>query len=495
MDVNDEDVTEGNAAAKRTRRWVAFALAAPLIGLWGFRGLVLYERFVWRHPLGFGSLIALGLDVLLAASLVASAAYVAYLPRVAVRIILRVLLAAALAFDLFFRGADVVYYTLTGTHLSAAAFRYIGSENKGLLLEGTAPWLLGLLGSCLIACLVAWTVGSQDAPRVRGKLALSGVPLVSALLVLIGLLASSTPTLAYAPEGIALREWMRGRGLYGAADLSALELPASTRKHLVEEGILPAQPLFPGYPLSNVSTQDIAFPYPDAPDALTDRPNVVLTLVESFNQEYLYSSSGELQGLMPRLSELSKRMTSVSEYRSVALPTINAVVAALCSIHNSESQKTLNYRRGGHDLKENGLRCLPEILRDAGYHTVYVQAANNEFADTEGFLKAHGFERTLSKPELHAAMPKAELTRWGVHDDAMVAYAKRQIAQLEAQRKLDGKPFFLMVQTIDMHDPGYWSPACKVPASVTKLGSDAESLPMVKATYCTDDALGDLVLN
>ena len=107
-------------------------------------------------------------------------------------------------------------------------------------------------------------------------------------------------------------------------------------------------------------------------------------------------------------------------------------------------------------------------MRTHGYHTVYVQAGSNRFAGTEGFLRAHGFDEIIGAAQLEPMFAGREMSHWGVHDDALVEFSEKKIRELEAQRDKGGLPFFIMVQTIDMHAPGHPPRLVRCPTSCAR---------------------------
>jgi phosphoglycerol transferase MdoB-like AlkP superfamily enzyme len=274
-------------------------------------------------------------------------------------------------------------------------------------------------------------------------------------------------------------------------DAARLSMPSRLRPRLVALGLVPEHPLDVSYPLLRAQLDPTPFPYAPAA-ASTAAPNVVFTLVEQLNREFVNAFSGELPGVMPQLSALSRRMTMVTEYRSVTQPTIHALVASLCSMHGALPYEDVNRRLVGGALENTRLKCLPEILRDAGYRTVYIQAGSNHFANTGGFLAAHGFEEIIGADQLEPLFAGRDLSIWGVHDDALIEFAEAKIEQLEAERAAGGRPFFVMVQTLDMHAPGHPPANCPLPAQLDGITQDPDSRTMIRAVHCTDAALGEL---
>ncbi|NNL67604.1 MAG: LTA synthase family protein, partial [Myxococcales bacterium] len=91
-------------------------------------------------------------------------------------------------------------------------------------------------------------------------------------------------------------------------------------------------------------------------------------------------------------------------------------------------------------------RCLPEILREHGYRTVFLQSAPLAFMLKDRFMPAIGFDETLG----HDWFERAYLrTRWGVDDRAFLEQAMTKLESLRAA----GEPWFLTLLTVGSHHP------------------------------------------
>lgn len=90
--------------------------------------------------------------------------------------------------------------------------------------------------------------------------------------------------------------------------------------------------------------------------------------------------------------------------------------------------------------------CLPEVLADAGYTTVYQQAAPLPFMLKDQFMPKAGFQRVYG----HDAFERAyKRSHWGVDDRAFFEQTVDRVAELHAE----GKPFFLTLLTVGTHHP------------------------------------------
>jgi phosphoglycerol transferase MdoB-like AlkP superfamily enzyme len=488
-----------SASLFRPTRWSLLGL----LSFWLFRVLTLRAMHRMELDIPFGDYVSLVWDVPLVTAVFVLARVIAPAGRGVRARVLRAMGYGALAlvalFDFCMRAADLLYCSLEGSHFNAGAFLYVAPQNIGLLRDGHNPTAVTAVIAGITACVVALV---RDGREYRDKVKVAtlpprraefiySLPVFAAVLLPIGSgwSASDEHRAFFMPEATVLRAWSIWRGAVASEGEAELSLRPELVQRFVATGVLPARSLEPEYPLLR-PLEATRIAYPETPAAAAGPPNVVLTLVEQLDHEFVSEFSHELPGVMPELSALARRVTIVTNYRSITQPTIHALVASLCSMHAALGYEDLNEHRGTDALEHTALRCLPEILRERGYRTVYIQGGSNRFAGTEGFLRAHGFDEIYGRVELEKLHPERDNSLWGVHDDVLVQFTEQKIRELEAQRAQDGRPFFVMTQTIDMHSPGHSPWSCALPAALRAISDDADSRRMLRAVHCTDKALG-----
>jgi arylsulfatase A-like enzyme len=475
-------------------------LAVLLVLFWGWRVMSLVALKKWGYPLSLGDGLAFAWDLLLVAGWLA-------LWQLAVgtgqnlwsRRLLGLLVGTGLTAALLSRGADVAYCALTGGRFSSAGFLYLNAENVGLLRDGDGPLLCSIfLASCLVTYGVLYRMARRRESPPPARLGARSLALVGALgsfalPLVVGSEAIEEDHHRFVPEAFFVHEWLVWRGLVADPYAGASELSHALAERFRATGLISEEPLRPGFPLSRPTLDLTPFPHPKTPGAdERGRPNLVLTLVEQLNHEFVHAFSGDFPGVMPELSALAKRMTMVTDYQSTANPTIHALVASLCSVHCASHDRELNRGRGSEALVRTPMTCLPSILRSLGYRTVFIQGGKKEFAGKSDFLLTHGFDEMHGQPELAARFPGRDISTWGAHDDALVEYAEEQVRRLEALRAKDGRPYFLMMLTLDTHSPGLPPPECAMPESLNAISSDRNSRLMLRSLHCTDAALARL---
>lgn len=180
---------------------------------------------------------------------------------------------------------------------------------------------------------------------------------------------------------------------------------------------------------------------------LESRPNVLLILVEGASGAYLPSVAAA-QGVqsttsMPRLDALARKHVLLSRVVSHQRQTNRGEYGILCGEYPKllTDQSKMTEQAYGKPR-----RCLPALLRDAGYATVYIQAAPLGFMLKDQFMPKAGFEELIGEPWFENAYAR---TDWGVDDKAFFEQARDRILALHR----DERPFFATMLTVGTHHP------------------------------------------
>ena len=384
------------------------------------------------------------------------------------------------------RAADTATCYLVHAHFSADNFLYV---DPGWLVRLREPAPLGLVVVALLAAVAAAAVVWRMPVVVKSQRA----TIAWLVACLPGLWVVRDATL-YPPAVHELRlvpEFNFFHQLAVWQDAARLGAPPQLTPELARKlqavGLL-QQPFNPDYPLLRQGFGEHALPL--APGATTDPPNVVITLVEGGNARLVSALSGEFAGVMPQLSALAGRMTQIRGFVATASPTIAGVITHLCGVHPPSHPRDL---APGQTVDNNtAYTCLPDLLRQRGYRTVFVQTTSKRVMGLEFFLRTHGVDEVHALDEFAARYPNRPAGAWGMHDDALVDYAQEQIARLEGLRRTDHRPYFLLMLTLDSHDPGMAPPGFALPDAVTSVRDDGIARQLAAGYHFTDAALGQL---
>jgi arylsulfatase A-like enzyme len=180
---------------------------------------------------------------------------------------------------------------------------------------------------------------------------------------------------------------------------------------------------------------------------LSDRPNVLLILVEAASGAYLPSvaaAEGVVSATtMPKLDELAQHHILFTRVISHQRQTNRGEYGILCGDYpkllTDQSKMT-------EQVYGAARRCLPSVLRDEGYATAYIQSAPLGFMLKDQFMKKAGFEELVGDPWFERSYAR---TDWGVDDKAFFEQSLGRVVELhEAER-----PFFATMLTVGTHHP------------------------------------------
>lgn len=181
----------------------------------------------------------------------------------------------------------------------------------------------------------------------------------------------------------------------------------------------------------------------------TDRPDVLVVLVESFGSEFVTSLGGQM-GTTPdgRREDVDRELERLipegvfwTNYYSNSFRTDRGVVSTFCGWPAYTDIGLMTHRETHAQLPS-----LPRSLGRAGYETTYMYPGPTTNMGKGDFLRGVGFGTILDK----GAFTDAELdSPWGVHD----LTSARKVAAIMGQRDEAAKPRLFVYQTVSSHEP------------------------------------------
>lgn len=173
----------------------------------------------------------------------------------------------------------------------------------------------------------------------------------------------------------------------------------------------------------------------------TNKRNVVVILMESTPARATTPYNPSLE-TTPFLEELSKNSLLVERAYTTTPHTSKAITSVNCGIYPAPETGIVEAR------PENGsipVRCLPDMLTDAGYNTVFFQSANEEFEDRPQLTQNFGYEDFFGL----GSMDKDGFQRagyLGYEDNIMLEPSRRWLEENARE-----KPFLATYLTITPH--------------------------------------------
>ncbi len=209
--------------------------------------------------------------------------------------------------------------------------------------------------------------------------------------------------------------------------------------------------------------------------------NLILIFAESMEKNYTDSSFGV--NLIPHLSSLAAQNTTIAGYRSINGTnwTLASQVATFCGVPLRVQLRDKLGPKTQHFLP-NAV-CVPDLLSQAGYYTVFAGGTYLPFVGTDVFVREHHFNELWGRDELiaqhFATQNDIGLEEFGVNDSALFQFAKQKLQELAVRKQ----PFFIALTTLDTHFPhGYVQSFCN------KTYNDTRD-----AIKCSDKILYDFI--
>ncbi|MBI5526429.1 MAG: sulfatase-like hydrolase/transferase [Deltaproteobacteria bacterium] len=185
--------------------------------------------------------------------------------------------------------------------------------------------------------------------------------------------------------------------------------------------------------------------------SLEELPNVFIIAVESFNANFVRASTPEGKEFTPFLNSLSRRGVLLDRFYGNSVQTARGHLALLCSILPSMKRKVFTSHRS---LR---LHCLPEILREKGYQTMFFTGGDDLGFDRTGeAMKRVGFEDVKAMDrEFAQGIDKKYKWGWGVQDNILYRRVFEFLDEREERLAQDAREaprrYFVFIAAISNH--------------------------------------------
>lgn len=205
----------------------------------------------------------------------------------------------------------------------------------------------------------------------------------------------------------------------------------------------------------------------------TERPNVILVILESFSSKLMTTLGGE-PDIAIQMDNLAKEGILFTNFYANSFRTDRGLVSILSGYPAQPTTSIMKYPR-----KTQNLPAIAGSLRDAGYQTKYYYGGDADFTNMRSYLMSSGFDAIISDEDF----PVSErLSKWGAHDhlvfNRLLEDLKAEVTDSSATD--NARPFFRTLQTSSSHEP------FEVP--YRRLANDR-----LNAFAYTDSCVGDFV--
>ncbi|NLD09496.1 MAG: sulfatase-like hydrolase/transferase [Xanthomonadaceae bacterium] len=181
------------------------------------------------------------------------------------------------------------------------------------------------------------------------------------------------------------------------------------------------------------------------------KKNIIYLFLEGVERQF-YANDEYFPELMPNLKHIANdhlEFTNIKQL-NITSNTITGTVASQCAI-------PLINRNTGHERNKrntflpNGI-CMGDMLKENGYHNLFLTGYLQTFTNKGIFYTQHGFspEEIYDYPRMNALHNhQYVLDSWngGMHDYDLFAFMKEKVDELSQQEA----PYFMVINTLDTH--------------------------------------------
>lgn len=357
------------------------------------------------------------------------------------QIILRVYFALFAALVAVIFAVDEALYGYWNFRLDSTIFFYLESPENAMASVPVFSFLLQLAQTLVLGGLIFWwfsrfilPVFPQEPTRMKWQTLSVGVLLGGLLFVVIrGGVTTST-------ANVGMVYFSKDQFLNHAAINPCFSLLASLSKQQDFSSE------FQFYPEEKRQALfDSVFPAdrnrpPQTSLLKTDRPDILLVVLEGFSANAIESTGGEA-GVTPHLDRLSKEGVLFRNMYASSFRTDRGLVAALNGYLGQPTTSIMKY-----PSKSQSLPSIAKSLRAEGYDTDVLYGGDINFTNMRSFFFNSGYNRLTADVDFPLS---SRLSKWGADDD--VTFERLYADIVEDHKKQS--PWFCTFLTLSSHEP------------------------------------------
>jgi len=202
----------------------------------------------------------------------------------------------------------------------------------------------------------------------------------------------------------------------------------------------------------------------------TDRPNVVVIIMESFTAD-LTKVLGNETGITPGFDSLVKKGVLFSQIYATGNRTDKGILGTLAAQPSLSPENMVKWPE-----KLEKLPAISRTLFKNGYQTSFFYGGQSEFDNYKAFVMSHSYQQLVDKSNFNTTDMNS---KWGAYDGVVLA---RQLHELNKTKE----PFFSTVMTLTNHEP------FEVPGAY-KFGKVNNTERFKSTAFYTDSCIADYI--
>jgi phosphoglycerol transferase MdoB-like AlkP superfamily enzyme len=205
-------------------------------------------------------------------------------------------------------------------------------------------------------------------------------------------------------------------------------------------------------------------------DSLSQRPNVMVILWESFTEKAL-NKVIDGKRVIKYFPGLMKEGIYFNNCYSSGDRTDKGISAVLSGYPALPKESIINYTE-----KTSKLPGLGNIFYELGYHTSFYYGGESEFMNIKSYLNAQQFQQLVTKENFASADMNS---KWGAHDDVVMKRLLNDLSKIK-------EPYFTTWLTLSSHEP------FETPVPRVFSGNDKET-KFLNSLHYTDSVVFTLI--
>jgi phosphoglycerol transferase MdoB-like AlkP superfamily enzyme len=203
----------------------------------------------------------------------------------------------------------------------------------------------------------------------------------------------------------------------------------------------------------------------------TERPNIVLFILESFTADVLEPLGGRA-GITPNLNQLCREGILFTNFYASGDRTDKGLISILSAYPAQPVTSIIK-----NPAKTQRLPYLNHYMLDLGYSTSFVYGGDIDFANFRSYLTNSRFDHITADEDFPDEYNES---KWGVHDHIVF---QRALQECDTARQ----PFFKVILSLSSHEPFDVPMVPKFPAA------EGESL-FLNSCHYTDRSIGEFMI-
>lgn len=172
----------------------------------------------------------------------------------------------------------------------------------------------------------------------------------------------------------------------------------------------------------------------------TDRPNILIILLESFSANAIDAVGGEA-GITPNLNRLSKEGVVFSRMYANSFRTDRGLVAVLNAYLAQPTTSIMKY-----PAKSQTLPSIAKSLGKEGYTADMLYGGDINFTNMQSYFFSSGYSKITADRDFPLSK---RLSKWGANDDITFSHLYESIKEREGNKS----PWLSTFLTLSSHEP------------------------------------------